>query len=112
MLYEVITLFVDVRGEAVGQVNGLAVYGAADYAFGRPSRITASVGMGREGIINIEREAELSGPTHNKGVLILSGWLRRTFVITSYSIHYTKLYDLNSQTTHKCRQTITHLPSH
>jgi len=73
------SLFVDVGGEAVGQVNGLAVYGAADYAFGRPSRITASVSMGREGIINIEREAELSGPTHNKGVLILSGWLRRAF---------------------------------
>ncbi|EPR43381.1 peptidase S16 lon domain protein [Desulfovibrio sp. X2] len=73
------SLFVDVTGAAVGQVNGLAVYGMADYAFGRPSRITASVSMGKEGIINIEREAELSGPTHNKGVLILSGWLRRTF---------------------------------
>lgn len=73
------SLFVDVDGEKVGQVNGLAVYSMGDYAFGKPSRITASTSMGKEGIINIEREADMSGPTHNKGIFILSGWLRQHF---------------------------------
>ncbi|MBN2141527.1 MAG: AAA family ATPase [Desulfovibrionaceae bacterium] len=73
------SLFVDTDGQVVGQVNGLAVYSAGDYMFGKPARITASTSMGKEGIINIEREAELSGPTHNKGVLILAGYLRRKF---------------------------------
>ena len=73
------SLFVDTGGAVAGQVNGLAVYSMGDYAFGKPSRITASTSMGREGIINIEREADLSGPTHNKGMLILSGYLRRNF---------------------------------
>jgi len=73
------SLFVDVEGEAVGQVNGLAVYSMGDYAFGKPSRISAATAMGKEGIINIEREADMSGPTHNKGMLILSGYLRRKF---------------------------------
>ncbi len=73
------SLFVDVDGEAVGQVNGLAVYSMGDYAFGKPSRITASVSIGKEGIINIEREADMSGPTHNKGMLILAGFLRGRF---------------------------------
>lgn len=73
------SLFVDVRGLAVGQVNGLAVHSIGDHAFGLPSRITAATAMGREGIINIEREAELSGPIHNKGMLILSGYLRRNY---------------------------------
>ncbi len=73
------TLNVDVRGEAIGQVNGLAVYAMGDYAFGKPSRITASTSMGREGIINIEREADMSGKTHNKGVLILAGYLRKRY---------------------------------
>jgi len=73
------TLMIDVDGEIVGQVNGLAVYALADYMFGKPSRITASTSMGRAGIINIEREADMSGNTHNKGVLILSGYLRKKF---------------------------------
>jgi lon-related putative ATP-dependent protease len=73
------TLMIDVDGEVVGQVNGLAVYNLGDYMFGRPSRITVSTAMGRGGIINIEREADLSGSTHNKGVLILSGYLRKRF---------------------------------
>jgi lon-related putative ATP-dependent protease len=76
------SLFVDVEGEEVGQVNGLAVYSLGDYSFGKPSRITASTSMGKEGIINIEREADMSGPTHNKGMLILSGWLRQNFART------------------------------
>ena len=68
-------LLVDVAGEAVGQVNGLAVQAFADYQFGRPSRITASVGVGREGVVDVEREAQLGGHLHSKGVLILSGFL-------------------------------------
>ncbi|MBU1004184.1 MAG: AAA family ATPase [Proteobacteria bacterium] len=73
------SLFVDTSGEVLGQVNGLAVYSMGDHMFGKPSRITAVTSLGKEGIINIEREADLSGPTHNKGMLILSGWLRRQF---------------------------------
>jgi len=73
------TLKIDVRGEVVGQVNGLAVYDMGDYMFGKPSRITSTISMGRAGIINIEREADLSGKTHNKGVMILSGYLRARY---------------------------------
>ena len=69
------TLLVDAKGAVVGQVNGLAVYQMGDFSFGRPSRITAKTFMGRSGVINIEREAKLSGRTHDKGVLILSGYL-------------------------------------
>ena len=73
------TVMVDVAGAEVGQVNALAVYQAGELAFGRPSRITAETFMGKAGVINIEREAKLSGKTHDKGVLILSGYLGRTF---------------------------------
>ena len=73
------TLLIDTDGEVVGQVNGLAIYNLGDYMFGKPSRITASTSMGRAGIINIEREADLSGNTHNKGVLILAGYLRKKY---------------------------------
>ena len=66
---------IDTDDEAVGQLNGLSVIELGDFAFGRPSRVTASIGMGREGIIDIEREAKLGGPIHTKGVMILSGFL-------------------------------------
>jgi ATP-dependent Lon protease len=69
------TLMIDTKGEVVGQVNGLSVYNLGDYMFGRPSRITARTSLGNSGVINIEREADLSGRTHNKGVLILAGYL-------------------------------------
>ena len=69
------TVLVDVEGSVVGQVNGLAVYQMGDFSFGKPSRITARTFMGRGGIINIERESKLSGKTHDKGVLILGGFL-------------------------------------
>jgi lon-related putative ATP-dependent protease len=69
------TVLVDVAGAVVGQVNGLAVYQMGDFTFGKPSRITAKTFMGRGGIINIERESKLSGNTHDKGVLILGGYL-------------------------------------
>ncbi|MCK4595292.1 AAA family ATPase, partial [candidate division WOR-3 bacterium] len=70
------TIMIDVSGKVVGQVNGLSVYSIGDYMFGRPMRITAKTGAGSGGIINIEREVELSGPIHSKGVYILSGYLR------------------------------------
>jgi len=66
---------IDTKGEAVGQVNGLSVIGLGDIAFGRPSRVTASIGVGRGGVMDIEREAAMGGPIHTKGVLILSGYL-------------------------------------
>ena len=69
-------ILIDSDGAKVGQVNGLSVYDLGEYAFGKPSRITAKTSMGKAGIINIEREADLSGRTHNKGVLILGGYLR------------------------------------
>ncbi len=70
---------VDTDGAVVGQVNGLAVYDLGHHRFGKPSRITAQVGLGREGVVNVERQAGLSGPTHDKGVSILTGFLRGTF---------------------------------
>ena len=73
------TILIDSDGSRVGQVNGLSVYDLGEYAFGKPSRITAQTSMGKAGIINIEREADLSGRTHNKGVLILAGYLRGKF---------------------------------
>jgi predicted ATP-dependent protease len=72
-------VFIDTEGERVGQVNGLSVLEIGGYAFGKPVRITASVALGKVGIINIEREANLSGRFHDKGVQIISGFLRRTF---------------------------------
>lgn len=73
------TILVDIAGHKVGQVNGLSVIEIGGYAFGRPSRVTASVGMGQAGIINIERESKLSGSIHDKGMLILAGYLRNRF---------------------------------
>lgn len=72
-------ILVDTAGARVGQINGLAVYGSGDERFGKPARITASVGAGRGGLVNIEREAKLSGPSHDKGVLILSGYLLQSY---------------------------------
>ena len=73
------TIMIDVEGDEIGQVNALAVFQIGDISFGRPSRITAETYMGKQGVVNIEREAKLSGKTHDKGVLILSGYLGRTF---------------------------------
>ena len=72
-------IMIDVDGEKVGQVNGLSVSSLGDITFGRPSRITASIGLGREGLIDIEREAKLGGPIHTKGVMILSGYLAQKY---------------------------------
>lgn len=68
-------ILIDTEGEAVGQVNGLSVMSLGDFMFGAPSRVTASTGVGREGIIDIQREAKMAGPIHTKGVMILSGYL-------------------------------------
>ncbi len=68
-------LLLDVSGREVGQINGLSVYQAGNYSFGRPARITARSYLGKEGVINIEREAKMSGRIHSKGVMILTGYL-------------------------------------
>ncbi|MFQ5453371.1 MAG: AAA family ATPase, partial [Candidatus Zixiibacteriota bacterium] len=78
-LFDDNTLMVSTSGFTVGQINGLSVYNVGDYSFGRPTRITVNTSLGKDGIINIEREADLSGPIHNKGVLVLSGYLRQLF---------------------------------
>jgi lon-related putative ATP-dependent protease len=69
------TLLIDVGGERVGQINALSVLEIGGYAFGRPTRITATVYPGKDGVLDIEREAKLGGPIHTKGVLIISGFL-------------------------------------
>ncbi len=74
-LIEEDVLMVDTEGRAVGQVNGIALLPLGDYLVGKPSRITARTYLGRPGVVNIEREVKLSGPIHDKGVLILSGYL-------------------------------------
>lgn len=73
------TLLVDTAGGVVGQINGLSVITLGDYTFGRPSRVTVRVYLGRAGMVNIEREVKLSGPIHDKGVLILTGYLGGKF---------------------------------
>ncbi len=70
------SILIDTEGKVVGQVNGLSIYDMGQFSFGKPTRITARTSVGRAGVINIEREADLSGRTHNKGVLILAGYLR------------------------------------
>ncbi|MCK4606208.1 MAG: AAA family ATPase [candidate division Zixibacteria bacterium] len=96
-LFDANTIMVSTTGNAVGQINGLSVYNLGEYSFGRPTRITASTALGKAGVINIEREADLSGPIHNKGVLILSGYLRELFaqdkpLVMSASISFEQSY--------------------
>jgi lon-related putative ATP-dependent protease len=78
-LIEKDVLMIQTKGAAVGQLNGLSVYQLGSYSFGKPTKITAKVSLGKTGIINIEREANLGGRTYNKGVLILSGFLRSRY---------------------------------
>jgi lon-related putative ATP-dependent protease len=75
------TLLIDTQGERVGQVNGLSVVGLDDFIFGHPSRITASVRLGKGEVLDIQREVELGGPLHSKGVLILSGYLGGRYAV-------------------------------
>ena len=91
-------ILVDVDGSVLGQVNGLAVYQMGDFSFGKPSRITAKTFIGRGGIVNIERESKLSGKTHDKGVLILSGYIGAKYaqerqLSLSASICFEQSYD-------------------
>ncbi|MDL1958856.1 MAG: AAA family ATPase [Deltaproteobacteria bacterium] len=72
-------LKVSTTGKALGQVNGLSIYDLGDYMFGRPSRITVNIALGKEGVVNLEREADLSGSIHTKGVMILAGYLKASF---------------------------------
>lgn len=91
------TLMIDTASAVTGQVNGLSVYDLGDYMFGKPSRITARTALGNSGVINIEREADLSGSTHNKGVLILAGYLRGKYgnenpIVMSASLCFEQSY--------------------
>jgi predicted ATP-dependent protease len=69
------TIMIDIEGAVAGQVNGLSVYSLGDVSFGKPTRITCRTYLGRSGVINIEREAQMSGPIHDKGVMILNGYM-------------------------------------
>lgn len=97
-LYDNGTIMVDTSGVVVGQINGLSVIDLGDHTFGRPTRITAMVYTGYDGMVNIEREVKLSGPIHDKGVLILTGYLGGTFATErplslSASICFEQSYD-------------------
>jgi len=73
------TLLIDTSGSQVGQINGLTVMTIGDYTFGKPVKITANTYMGKTGVVNVEREVELSGSSHSKGILILTGYLGEMF---------------------------------
>ncbi len=73
------SVLIDTQGERIGQINGLAVYDAEFYAFGRPTRITATISLGNGSIINVERESGMSGKSYNKGMLIITGYFKETF---------------------------------
>jgi lon-related putative ATP-dependent protease len=92
------TILIDTEGEVVGQVNGISVLPLGDYTFGKPSRITARTYVGKAGVVNIDRETELGGRIHNKGVMILTGYLGGKFALEqpmafSASITFEQLYE-------------------
>ena len=92
------TLLISTSGSQVGQINGLTIMSIGDYNFGKPAKITVNTFTGKSGIINIEREVELSGSTHSKGVLILSGYIGELFaqdipLSLSASICFEQLYN-------------------
>jgi len=92
------TLMIECTGQRVGQINGLTVYDTGLVSFGKPARITAGVGIGTSGIINIERESDMSGNIHDKGMMILSGFMRDRFaqkfpITMSASIAFEQSYD-------------------
>lgn len=93
------TLIVNTSGEKVGQINGLAVLDIGDYAFGKPSRITAKTYMGRAGVVNLERETKMSGKIHEKAILIITSYLGSKYAVKkpislSASITFEQLYDM------------------
>ena len=92
------TILIDTTGTVVGQVNGISVLPLGDYSFGKPSRITARTYVGSKGILNIDRETELGGPIHNKGSMILAGYLGGRYaedipLALSASITFEQLYE-------------------
>ncbi len=92
------TIFIDTEGEVVGQVNGISIITLGDYTFGKPTRITARTFMGKSGVVNIEREVEMSGRIHNKGVMTLIGYLGGKYaqdvpLALSASVSFEQLYE-------------------
>ena len=92
------TLLINTSGAQVGQINGLTVMTIGDYSFGKPAKITANTYMGKSGIINIERETDMSGSTHSKGLLILQGYIGQLFaqdtpLTLSASLCFEQLYN-------------------
>ncbi|MFY0691672.1 MAG: AAA family ATPase [Paracoccaceae bacterium] len=88
------TLMIDTDGAKIGQINGLSVVGLGGHRFGRPSRITARVRMGTGKLIDIEREVELGGPLHSKGVMILAGYLTSTYALdVPFSLHASLVFE-------------------
>ncbi len=92
------SLLITTSGNEIGQINGLTVLTIGDYTFGKPAKITVNTYTGKTGIVNIEREVELSGSTHSKGVLILSGYLGEMFaqdipLCLTASICFEQLYN-------------------
>ena len=92
------TLLIDTSGYKVGQLNGLTVMSIGNYTFGKPAKITVNTYTGKSGIVNIEREVEISGPSHSKGVLILTGYLGEMFaqdmpLCLTASICFEQLYN-------------------
>ena len=92
------TLLINTKGSLVGEINGLTVMTIGDYSFGKPAKITVNTYTGKEGVVNIEREVEMSGSTHSKGVYILSGYLGELFaqdipLCLTASICFEQLYN-------------------
>lgn len=91
-------VIIHTEGKRIGEINGLSVYSTGRFSFGQPTRITAAVGMGSAGIINVEREVELGGASHDKGIMILTGFLREKFgqrhgLSLSASLAFEQSYD-------------------
>lgn len=97
-MFEQGTYLIDTEDEKVGQVNGLAVLSVGEFTFGKPSRITANTYLGKSGVVNIERETDMSGTSHSKGVLILSGYLGQKYaqkqpLTLTASLTFEQLYE-------------------
>lgn len=97
-LIETGVLIIESRGTAIGHVNGLSVSMPGDYAFARPTRISAAIAMGSRGVVDIQREAQLGGPIHSKAVLILGGYLQQRYggehpLVLNASLAFEQVYD-------------------